>query len=338
MQVHQLVALALALAALAVLLIGRTGCWRAWTPCGAANARCGTRSTNGRCRAPRSRPRRAQRATPRKATRKRLASRAAAGLQGTARAFCAHREFAGSTRRSAVRSSRTKTAGCSSNAVSWIRARVGCFWWRGYWRRVAVADGGGHARDAVIVERSAVRGDLADRALMAGFMVPKFMLARRARRRRNGVVNELPLLVDLLRLLQGVGLSLDQALQVVVNDFRGMLPVLSSELEIAQRQFATGRTREQSFNRLCIELRQRRPARGRASAGAGRPSRRRGAGAAQAVRRPPARNAPRDAARTHWPPHREDDGRDDRHAAARADDRDRRARVCCRSSIRCSRR
>jgi tight adherence protein C len=87
-------------------------------------------------------------------------------------------------------------------------------------------------------------------AAMAGFMLPKFVLSRRARKRRNGVVNELPLLVDLLRLLQGVGLSLDQALQVVVNDFRGMLPVLSGELEIAQRQFATGRTREQSLNRL----------------------------------------------------------------------------------------
>jgi tight adherence protein C len=85
---------------------------------------------------------------------------------------------------------------------------------------------------------------------IAGFMLPKIVLARRARRRRNRVVNELPLLVDLLRLLQGVGLSLDQALQVVVSDFRGMLPVLSSELEIAQRQFSTGRTREQSFNRL----------------------------------------------------------------------------------------
>jgi tight adherence protein C len=75
-------------------------------------------------------------------------------------------------------------------------------------------------------------------------------LPRRAAARRNGVVDELPMLVDLLRLLQGVGLSLDQSLQVMVNDFRGVLPVLSSELEIAQRQFATGRTREQSLNRM----------------------------------------------------------------------------------------
>ncbi|EIF31567.1 Flp pilus assembly protein TadC [Burkholderia sp. Ch1-1] len=87
-------------------------------------------------------------------------------------------------------------------------------------------------------------------AAMAGFMLPKFALRRRAGKRRNGVVDELPLLVDLLRLLQGVGLSLDQSLQVVVNDFRGMLPVLAGELEIAQRQFAAGRTREQSLNRL----------------------------------------------------------------------------------------
>ncbi|MGF6771182.1 tight adherence protein C [Paraburkholderia sp. GAS199] len=87
-------------------------------------------------------------------------------------------------------------------------------------------------------------------AMGCGLMLPKFVLKRRAAKRRRGVVDELPLLVDLLRLLQGVGLSLDQSLQVMVNDFRSMLPVLSSELEIAQRQFATGRTREQSLNRL----------------------------------------------------------------------------------------
>ncbi|WGS51401.1 type II secretion system F family protein [Paraburkholderia sp. D15] len=87
-------------------------------------------------------------------------------------------------------------------------------------------------------------------AMVAGFLVPKFVLGRRASRRRRQVVDELPLMVDLLRLLQGVGLSLDQSLQVMVNEFKSMLPVLSGELEIAQRQFTTGRTREQSFSRL----------------------------------------------------------------------------------------
>ncbi|WP_179403647.1 type II secretion system F family protein [Burkholderia guangdongensis] len=87
-------------------------------------------------------------------------------------------------------------------------------------------------------------------AFIVGFMLPKLYVKRRAAARRQGVVDELPLLVDMLRLLQGVGLSLDQSLQVVTNDFRGMLPVLSSEMGIAQRQFAAGRSREQSLQRL----------------------------------------------------------------------------------------
>ncbi|NYH19473.1 Flp pilus assembly protein TadB [Paraburkholderia bryophila] len=158
-------------------------------------------------------------------------------------------------------------------------------------------------------------------AMMAGFMLPKILLKRRAGKRRRRVVDELPLLVDLLRLLQGVGLSLDQSLQVMVNDFRSVLPVLSNELEIAQRQFATGPHARAVAQPAGLELRQRRSARGDPSAGAGRPARRRGAGAAQAVRRPSARNASRDAARTHRPARGEDDGRDDRDAVARADDR-----------------
>jgi tight adherence protein C len=87
-------------------------------------------------------------------------------------------------------------------------------------------------------------------APIAGFMLPKIVVKRRAAARRDAVVDELPLLVDLLRLLQGVGLSLDQSLQVTIGDFQRMLPVLSSELDIAQRQFVAGRTREQSLQRL----------------------------------------------------------------------------------------
>ncbi|KVE30931.1 type II secretion system F family protein [Burkholderia sp. TSV86] len=85
---------------------------------------------------------------------------------------------------------------------------------------------------------------------IVGFMLPKLYVQRRAAARRQSVVDEMPLLVDMLRLLQGVGLSLDQSIQVVTHDFKGMLPVLSSELGIAQRQFVAGRTREQSLQRL----------------------------------------------------------------------------------------
>lgn len=87
-------------------------------------------------------------------------------------------------------------------------------------------------------------------AMALGFMLPKIYIRRRGAARRQSVANELPLLVDMLRLLQGVGLSLDQSIQVVMQDFTTMLPVLSWELGVAQRQFAAGRTREQSLQRL----------------------------------------------------------------------------------------
>jgi tight adherence protein C len=90
--------------------------------------------------------------------------------------------------------------------------------------------------------------------LVVGFMAPKIVLGRRAAMRRGAVADEMPVLVDLLRLLQGVGLSLDQSLQVMINDFRAMLPVLAGELEHAQRQFAAGRTREQSLQRLATSF------------------------------------------------------------------------------------
>lgn len=87
-------------------------------------------------------------------------------------------------------------------------------------------------------------------ALVTGYMLPKIYVRRRATARRRSISAELPLLVDMLRLLQGVGLSLDQSIQVVMQDFQTMLPVLSWELAVAQRQFAAGRTREQSLQRL----------------------------------------------------------------------------------------
>jgi tight adherence protein C len=87
-------------------------------------------------------------------------------------------------------------------------------------------------------------------ALGLGFMLPKWFVRRRAKSRQRSVAGELPMFVDLLRLLQGVGLSLDQSLQVMINDFATVLPVLSQELALAHRQFTTGRTREQSLSRL----------------------------------------------------------------------------------------
>ncbi|RYX89644.1 MAG: type II secretion system F family protein [Comamonadaceae bacterium] len=87
-------------------------------------------------------------------------------------------------------------------------------------------------------------------AFFAGFMAPKWLMRRRAKGRREQAEHELPLFVDLLRLLQGVGLSLDQTLQIMAAEFMEVLPVLGHELEFANRQYSQGRSREHSLQRL----------------------------------------------------------------------------------------
>ncbi|AHB05655.1 pilus assembly protein TadC [Pandoraea pnomenusa] len=87
-------------------------------------------------------------------------------------------------------------------------------------------------------------------AVGVGLLAPKFYVQRKAAARRRDLIEELPLLIDLLRLLQGVGLSMDQSLYVMVSDFREVLPILSKEFENANRQYASGRGREASMGRL----------------------------------------------------------------------------------------
>ena len=102
-------------------------------------------------------------------------------------------------------------------------------------------------------------GALVDQAIVlflgfgAGWMLPKMQLRRRAKARKQTAKDELPLLVDLLRLLQSVGLSMDQSLHVIVNEFGDVMPVLSGELNTAVQAYARGRTREQSFQRLMLD-------------------------------------------------------------------------------------
>lgn len=87
-------------------------------------------------------------------------------------------------------------------------------------------------------------------AFGVGYMVPKWVLQKMASSRVKRAADELPLLIDLLRLLQGVGLSIDQSLHVIVTEFGMVIPVLASELEIAINQHARGLGREQSLQRL----------------------------------------------------------------------------------------
>lgn len=87
-------------------------------------------------------------------------------------------------------------------------------------------------------------------ALAAGLLLPKFALSSWVSRRRRAVSNELPLLIDLLRLLQGVGFSMDQSLQTLGDKLRDALPVLGREIQEANAAYLLGRTRAQSLRRL----------------------------------------------------------------------------------------
>lgn len=82
------------------------------------------------------------------------------------------------------------------------------------------------------------------------FLAFKLALRHRAARRLRQIDEELPLLVDMLRLLQGVGMSIDQSLQLIVTEFGRMLPVLGPEIRRANGQFASGRSREYTLQRI----------------------------------------------------------------------------------------
>jgi len=84
-----------------------------------------------------------------------------------------------------------------------------------------------------------------------GLIAPKLVLGSLAKRLRKRADDELPLLIDLLRLLQGVGFSVDQSLQMVGDRFQEAMPLMSREVRDANALYLRGRTRMQSLHRLC---------------------------------------------------------------------------------------
>jgi tight adherence protein C len=87
-------------------------------------------------------------------------------------------------------------------------------------------------------------------SLAAGILVPKIILGSWAARKRKQVDDELPLVIDILRLLQGVGMSIDQSLQTVGERMTVVIPALGGEIRDANTAYMHGRTREQSLRRL----------------------------------------------------------------------------------------
>ena len=87
-------------------------------------------------------------------------------------------------------------------------------------------------------------------AFVVGFLLPKWFLRKKALKRSKQAAKELLIFVDLLGLLQGSGLGVDQSLQLISKDFQDVMPVLSGEMAMVNRLHASGRTREQALLRL----------------------------------------------------------------------------------------
>lgn len=88
-------------------------------------------------------------------------------------------------------------------------------------------------------------------AAILGFLLPKFVLHSMASRRVNRFNAELPFFVDMLALLQGVGLSLEQSLFSLGQAQDIGLPVMVGELEDMNRQVMAGRGRMDAMQSIC---------------------------------------------------------------------------------------
>jgi len=87
-------------------------------------------------------------------------------------------------------------------------------------------------------------------AAIVGYLLPKFVLESLAASRRDALNAELPFFVDMLALLQGVGLSLEQSLFALGQATDLGLPVISVEMRELNRQIAAGRPRLDALQRM----------------------------------------------------------------------------------------
>lgn len=87
-----------------------------------------------------------------------------------------------------------------------------------------------------------------------GYLAPKYAMHWLAQRRLSRLAAELPLFVDFLRMLQGVGLNLEQSLLVITDTQAQVLPTLAEEMREAMRQISSGRQRSIAFEKLANEL------------------------------------------------------------------------------------
>jgi len=87
-------------------------------------------------------------------------------------------------------------------------------------------------------------------ALLLGFMLPKMVLQRMVRRYRRKLQEALPDTVDLLGIVLGTGLALDQAMMRVSEEMEYIYPELAGEFATVVMQVRAGQERVTAFNQF----------------------------------------------------------------------------------------
>lgn len=87
-------------------------------------------------------------------------------------------------------------------------------------------------------------------ALILGFMLPKMVLQRLVRRYRRRLQEALPDTVDLLGIVLGTGLALDQAMMRVSEEMQYIYPELAGEFATVVMQVRAGQERTVAFNQF----------------------------------------------------------------------------------------
>lgn len=87
-------------------------------------------------------------------------------------------------------------------------------------------------------------------AFIIGWLVPKQILYRLAARYKRRLEEALPDTVDLLGIVLGTGLALDQAMMRVSDEMQHIYPELASEFYTVVMQVKAGQERTKAFNQL----------------------------------------------------------------------------------------
>jgi tight adherence protein C len=87
-------------------------------------------------------------------------------------------------------------------------------------------------------------------ALLLGFMLPKMVLQRMVRRYRRKLAEALPDTVDLLGIVLGTGLALDQSMLRVSEEMEYIYPELAGEFSTVVMQVKAGQERAKAFQQL----------------------------------------------------------------------------------------